>query len=211
MEEWPLSLTELYAAKALLYPKMSFLDVVRRCSRQVTFIGESNFTHVCTCPFHADGEERTPSLKFSEKTKKFRCFACDVYGDIFHFIGLVEGRSWQPVVQAMLRNSDIQESQIELAEFEMNTVRYDIVYEINFDLSLTFRDYLQSFIGHPAYDEEKQWTDQMFVKIDERFRNMEDSQMEEAKAFRMQTCVELERRKLLVARKYESSKAGGSR
>jgi hypothetical protein len=116
----------------------------------------------------------------------------------------LEGRPWNVVVRDLIDTSDIDEQEIEQAEFEMNTVTYEVVYEINFYLSLMLRDYLQSFVGHPSYDEEKQWVDRTFTKIDERFRNMEDSQMEEAKSFRMQICVELERRKLLIAREYEN-------
>lgn len=204
MEEWPLSLKELYAAKALLYRKMSFLDVAKRCAHKITPCYHKDFTHTCACPFHAGGEERTPSLYFSEKTKVFHCFSCDAHGDLFDFIGFIEGRPWNTIVRDLVDTSNIEESEIQQAEFEMNTVSYDVIYEISFDLSLMLRDYLSSLVKHPLYADETLWVDRTFKKIDERFRTIEDAQWEEAKSFRMQICVELERRKSLVARKYEN-------
>ena len=204
MEDWPLSFQELYAAKALLYEKMSFLDVARRCAHKIMPCWHKDFTHICACPFHAGGEERTPSLYFSEKTKVFHCFACDAHGDLFDFIGFAEGRPWNSVVTDLIDSSNIQESEIDLAEVELNTVSYDVVTEIDFDLSMMLRDYLKSLKDTPAYSDETQWVDRTFGKMDERFRTMEDTRKEEAKAFRMQICVELDRRKALIARKYEN-------
>ena len=43
----------------------------------------------CRCPFHGNGNERTPSMKIYEDS--FYCFACNQKGDIFAFIQEYEG------------------------------------------------------------------------------------------------------------------------
>ena len=46
-------------------------------------------TRFCRCPFHGNGNERTPSMKIYEDS--FYCFACNQKGDIFAFIQKYEG------------------------------------------------------------------------------------------------------------------------
>jgi hypothetical protein len=203
MEDWPLSSQELIAAKPLLNQKVSFLDVARRASRRIEPCWHKDFTHKCVCPFHASGMERTPSLYFSEKNKVFHCFGCDAHGDLFDFIGLVEGQPWFVVVQNLLHGSEIDTDQIDVSELE-NVVSYDTVYELNYGLAIRLRDYLEDLRGKSFYKEEKKWVDATFKKIDERFRNLDDSEEEAAKGFRIQTCIELNRRKARIVRKYEN-------
>ena len=165
MEEWPLTHQELIAAKPLLKQKVSFLDVARQSSRKVETCWHKSFTHRCVCPFHASGLERTPSLYFSEKTKKFHCFACDVHGDLFDFIGLVEGKPWFSVVLDLLDVSDIDTDQIDIADIE-NTVSHDTVYRLNFGLALRFRDYLKEFEGTDLF---AQLNDALYKMLNTRY------------------------------------------
>ncbi len=45
------------------------------------------------CPFHAD--RGRPNLAVWPETGRWRCFRCDVGGDVFDFVGmLIYGMSW---------------------------------------------------------------------------------------------------------------------
>ena len=44
------------------------------------------WTHKYTCPFHANGEEKTPSLYADDDKKFFYCFWCKKSGDIISFV-----------------------------------------------------------------------------------------------------------------------------
>ena len=39
-----------------------------------------------TCPFHGDGNERTPSMKVDDEAGTFYCFACKESGSVFDFV-----------------------------------------------------------------------------------------------------------------------------
>jgi DNA primase len=203
MEEWPLSLKELAAAKPMLHQKISFVDVAKRATRKMMPCWQTKFTHKCACPFHADGMERTPSLYFSEESKLFYCFACNINGDLFDFISYLEGRPWSLVVQDLLNSEEIDTEQIDVAEFEAGIINYDIIYHINFELSERLRDYLFKIRDKSYYKQEQDWVDKTYKRIDERLSSLDDSDEYQAKSFRIQICAELERRKAHIARKYE--------
>lgn len=58
------------------------------------------------CPFHDDS---TPSMYINEKTKLFKCFGCDIKGNIITFISKLEKISYIEVVQKLLGDSGASE------------------------------------------------------------------------------------------------------
>jgi DNA primase len=48
------------------------------------------------CPFHA---EKTPSFHVHEQRQFFHCFGCGEKGDVFHFLQMIEGRSFMDVLR----------------------------------------------------------------------------------------------------------------
>lgn len=196
----PLSIEELAATRILLYPKLSFLDIMKRYSNRVVDVWHADFTHKCTCPLHGKGLEKTPSFYFSEKSKTYKCFACNGGGNIFDLVGIMEGRPWFYVVKDMLDDSNLDPDQIDFSELGSRPVRSDIVHNVNFDLSIALRDYLASVKNSPIYKEEEIWVDWMFRRIDDHLENLDDSEQEAAASFRITIEIELERRKARAER-----------
>jgi DNA primase len=58
------------------------------------------------CPFHKDD---TPSMYINEKTKLFKCFGCEIKGNLITFISKLEKITYIEAVQKLLGDSSISE------------------------------------------------------------------------------------------------------
>ena len=56
------------------------------------------------CPFHANGDEKTPSLTVVGDTG-FRCFACDAKGDVITFVMKVENTDFKTALEKLASGS----------------------------------------------------------------------------------------------------------
>lgn len=191
IDDWPLSLRELETVGVRLHPKISFLDIVRSYSSRVDGVWHSEFTHKANCPFHSNGQERTPSLYFSETTKKYHCFACTEHGDVYDFLGRMEGSPRYFIIRDLVNSSDVDTLNIDLSEDEPYESP-ELAYELNIKMGIKLRDYLLSLKGKDCYDCEKQWVDNAFIRIDNKMND--DCSFQEKNAFRMQLLLELDRR-----------------
>ena len=71
----------------------AFLQTVKEAARLSEVIAESG-VHVddsgssikATCPFHGDGNERTPSLNIDDEQGLYHCFACGASGNVFSYL-----------------------------------------------------------------------------------------------------------------------------
>ena len=71
----------------------AFLQTVKEAARLSEVIAESG-VHVddsgssikATCPFHGDGNERTPSLNIDDEQGVYHCFACGASGNVFSYL-----------------------------------------------------------------------------------------------------------------------------
>ena len=63
----------------------SLVDVMRDRGVEVTQVGG---TLKARCPFHGNGQERTPSMVVSGKEgqERYYCFACQASGDVISFV-----------------------------------------------------------------------------------------------------------------------------
>jgi DNA primase len=57
------------------------------------------------CPFHY---EKTPSFVVSSEKGIFKCFGCDVAGDVFKFLMLIENISWIEAVKKLAKKTGIE-------------------------------------------------------------------------------------------------------
>lgn len=192
----PLSLEELNGARKSLYPMMSFWDIMRRYSINVSSVWGREWTHKCSCPHHKDGGERTPSFFFSEASKKFYCFGCSIGGDIFDLIALMENRQWHELVRELLSENKIDISNIDVP----NRANYETVFNINRELSLQIKQYVSSCEKTSYYESEKIWADRMFRRIDDSVSALEKSNFDlvEINSFKMQVSIDIQRRKALM-------------
>jgi hypothetical protein len=69
--------------------------VLRRLGAPTRREGRSLFWR---CPFH---DEKTASFKVDLKEPFFRCFGCGARGDVFSFLGRLDGRSFKETLSAL--------------------------------------------------------------------------------------------------------------
>lgn len=191
MNAW-LGPEEIKAIRKYLAHSLSFEMVAKKYSSRIEPVSSATWTHKCICPFHKNGEERTPSLHISETEKTFFCYGCSTHGDIFDFIGIIKGSPGEAVADKYQKskNIDIDLSNIKAAKPKTN------VQEINLQISCAIRDYLYSIKKSDIYLGEVEWADGIFKRIDERFDKLTDEDGDQAKNFYMQIMLELDRRKI---------------
>jgi len=193
MNAWPLTAKEKLALRRQILPSIAMENLVKKYAHNVEPASSSIFTHKCTCPnkMHKGGQERTASFYFSEENKSFKCFGCGVWGDAFDFLSLVKGIPAEIIVERYIEKKDINIDELSAAV----SPQFDIS-ELNFELSTTLREYLESKINTTDYETECKWVDRIFKRIDNRFAHLTNEDFEQAHRFYMQIRMELERRKL---------------
>lgn len=203
---WPLSLEEMQGIAKPLAAKLSFSTLAHKYCRKIESVASVTFTHRCTCPnpFHKNGGERTPSFYFSDKDKFYKCFGCNISGDIFDFITLTEGIPWHISVTDMLQNGDINIQSLQEAADGLSDIELaNYLFDLNLDISNNIREYLITRRETTIYEAECKWADHLLKRIDETFIKLIDSNFEQAKAFHSQVLMEISRREMLVADKLQ--------
>ena len=107
-------------------------------------------------------------------------------------MSLIQGRPWFYLVQDYLDSEGLDVDSINLEEIQ--TRSYDYVSDANLKLSKELRDYLRGYKGTSIYSEEREWVDALYRRIDNRFSKIDSMDIDAAKAFYDQICLEIERR-----------------
>lgn len=207
--EWPLSLEEMQNIAKPLAATVSFVALASNHCKKIESIASATFTHRCICPnpFHKNGAERSPSFYFSEKDKFYKCFGCNISGDIFDFITLTDGIPWHDVVASFIKNGSatlqsLQEASSGISEIELA----NFVFDLNIDISHHVRRYLASRRNTKYYEKECKWADHLFKRVDETFAKLADTDFEQAKSFHAQILMEISRRELLYKEDEQEAK-----
>lgn len=61
---------------------------------------EVNSKGFMKCPFHAGGNEKTPSFQL-RKNNTFKCFGCDANGSVIDFVMRMEGCSFKQAIEKL--------------------------------------------------------------------------------------------------------------
>lgn len=191
MTAW-LTTDESKAMRRQLAKSLSFEAVVRKYSNRIEAVCSASWTHKCSCPFHKNGQERTPSLHISDTEKTFFCYACSARGDIFDFIGMIRGSPGDIIA---MKYKELKNISVDISDTGPPRAKFN-VHEINLQMSTAIRDYIASVKGSKSYDEEVLWSDSIFKRIDERFSKLTDENSDQARNFSLQVMMELERRKV---------------
>lgn len=179
------------ALRKQLAKSLSFESVAKKYANRIEAVCSASWTHKCTCPFHKNGQERTPSLHLSDLDKTFFCYACSVSGDIFDFIGMIRGSPGDTVAMKYKESKNIS---IDLTDITPSRTRSN-VHEINLQISISIREYLTSIKDTGSYNDDICWSESIFKRMDERFAKLTDDDAEQARNFSLQVMMELERRK----------------
>ena len=79
------------------------------------------------CPFH---NEKSPSLSVSPDKQIFHCFGCGVGGNVFTFIGKIEGIGFKESIEALAERANIQlpriENSIDMKKEELKSKIYKV-------------------------------------------------------------------------------------
>ena len=74
-------------------------DIVQVVGEYVT-LKRAGVNHKGLCPFH---QEKSPSFNVNGQRQFFHCFGCGKSGDVFTFLGEVEGRSFIEVARELAK------------------------------------------------------------------------------------------------------------
>lgn len=66
---------------------------------------KSGVNFLALCPFH---QERTPSFSVNEEKQIFKCFGCDIGGDIFTFMEKMEGLSFPEALKMLADRANVK-------------------------------------------------------------------------------------------------------
>jgi DNA primase len=78
-------------------------DIVQVIGEYVT-LKRAGVNHKGLCPFH---QEKSPSFNVNGQRQFFHCFGCGKSGDVFTFLGEVEGRSFVEVARDLAKKAGI--------------------------------------------------------------------------------------------------------
>ena len=62
------------------------LDIVEVISKYVGDLEPHGKNYFCRCPYHKNGNEKTPSMSVSREKQIFTCFSCGATGNVFTFV-----------------------------------------------------------------------------------------------------------------------------
>jgi DNA primase len=92
--------------------RTNIVDVVRRYV-ELKRAGTGSWKGLC--PFHA---EKTPSFHVHEQRQFFHCFGCGEKGDVFHFLQLIERRSFMDILRDLAAQAGVELPQATLTPAE---------------------------------------------------------------------------------------------
>lgn len=190
MTAW-LTTEESKSVRRHLAMTLSFESIAKKHCNRVEQISSATWTHKCTCPFHKNGHERTPSLHISDSEKTFFCYGCSAHGDVFDFIGMIRGSPGDTVAAKYKEHKNISIDHIESGPSQPRIN----VQDINLQMSIAMREYISSISDAKAREEEIAWSDGIFKRIDERFSKLTDDDGDQARNFYLHIMLELERRR----------------
>lgn len=164
-------------AAEVLKEHVSMEDLANKYCREVRFFRSPTFTHSCKCPSrrHKGGFEKKSSFFFSEEGKFYKCFACQIHGDVFDFISLLEGTSrFESIYEIYCANGSGElptTTRISNKEFSDTKLKKEL------ELSSRIRDLLQSYKGKPQYPWLCTWANSVFIRMDETFSKIPNGEI----------------------------------
>ncbi|MDC1075053.1 DNA primase [Gammaproteobacteria bacterium] len=113
-----------------LITSVSIVDIINR-RVQLERIGGR---YKAKCPFHGDGNEKTPSFVVYEETGSYHCFACKASGNAIHFLREYDGIDFMESVELLASHVGMevpkQEKSVDLSDaLNINTKAAEIFKE----------------------------------------------------------------------------------
>jgi DNA primase len=95
------------------------------------------------CPFHAGGQEKTPSFKVDPDLKMYHCFGCNAGGSVISFVMEMEKITYPEAIKILARKIGVQIIYEEGSQQEeQESSQKDELYELYRRTTLTFTHFL---------------------------------------------------------------------
>lgn len=117
--------------------KLSIVDVV---SSYTQVFNRSNGFWI-KCPFHGNGNERTPSCKLNLERNSFYCFACQEHGSMFDFVMKMEHISFPEAVRELASRAGVS-IEDETPQERVRKEEKTSLYELNEQMAKVFHQML---------------------------------------------------------------------
>lgn len=143
------------------------------------------------CPFHANGEERTPSMYIYNDTASFHCFACQANGNIVDFV--IRQLGFDPAKKGFGFNKAVDELAKITGIISTDSVKFTlakkkIIKEETIEYwigkcGVEIRNFLFSHKDHTEYNKWAGWAEKRFAYMDKILESAKDDQWENAKKY----------------------------
>lgn len=117
--------------------KLSIVDVV---SSYTQVFNRSNGFWI-KCPFHGNGNERTPSCKLNLERNSFYCFACQEHGSMFDFVMKMEHITFPEAVRELASRAGVS-IEDETPQERVRKEEKTSLYELNEQMAKVFHQML---------------------------------------------------------------------
>ena len=121
---------------------LSYIPVVTRSGR-----------NWAKCPFHGNGNERTPSFAINDKDGFYHCFGCGESGDMFTFVEKMDHVSFSEAVEILARKAGVELERVSGTSEHRDKDELEALFDLNQRIASSFRYFLtNSEEGQKARD-----------------------------------------------------------
>ena len=105
------------------------------------------------CPFHGNGNERTPSFAINDKDGFYHCFGCGESGDMFTFVEKMDHVSFSEAVEILARKAGVELERVAGTSEHRDKDELEALFDLNQRIASSFRYFLtNSEEGQKARD-----------------------------------------------------------
>lgn len=163
-----------------LIEKSQFVDVL--CKYDIEYYNAGYNAYKIRCPFHMNGNERTPSLNISLDKNLFNCFACSRGGSIIDFVMLYKGMPKFEAMKEIAKISGLSDSVDGYDIYVPRDINHTLLPHI-FKAGVEIREFLKSISHSDQYPMWKKRTDKWLARFDFFLMEMDDDQWETVKNY----------------------------
>jgi hypothetical protein len=165
------------------------LDLLDRFG--VEYFGVGGTQYKARCPFHADGQERTPSFCVYDDTNSYHCFGCAANGGIVEFTAKQLGYEiptqgslgYNLAVEYLCNLAGITASDaINIEPVRKRPPEETIEYYVA-ALGIELREWLKTKEAKATYKQWCSWVQNQFDKLDLMLDRFEDDSWEKVKRY----------------------------
>ena len=166
----------------LVLDKVCWDEILEECGVDYRSNGDNSYK--VRCPFHADGNERTPSLSASEDKNTFYCFACASAGNKIEFVSKIFGIPYHKAIEwvaslAGITSSDFDPSQVRVRK--RRAPEETVAFYVH-RAGVLLRDTLSLMESNKDYPKWEVWVNKKFKRLDDCL-DMDDDNWSKAKEY----------------------------